>query len=72
MAEKPLNNAADERDVCLISGSGRSPGEGNSNPGFLPGKFHGQRGLVDCSPQGRKEPDTTEWLRTLKRKVNSY
>jgi len=23
-------------------------------PVFLPGKFHGQRSLVDCSPQGLK------------------
>ena len=27
-----------------------------------PGKFHGQRNLVDFSPQGCKESDTTEWL----------
>ena len=28
-------------------------------PGFLPGRFHGQRSLV-CSPWGDKESDTTE------------
>ena len=28
--------------------------------GFLPQKFHGQRSLVDCIPQGRKESDMTE------------
>ena len=27
---------------------------------FLPGKFHGQRSLVGCSPWGRKKLDTTE------------
>ena len=27
---------------------------------FLPEKFHGQRSLVDYSPWGLKEPDTTE------------
>ena len=27
---------------------------------FLPGKFHGQRSLVGCSPCGRKELITTE------------
>ena len=33
-------------DAGLISGSGRSPGEGNGNPlQFLPGKSHGQRNL---------------------------
>ena len=29
-------------------------------PVFLPGESHGQRSLVDCSPQGRKESDTSE------------
>ena len=29
-------------------------------PGLLPGKSHGQRSLVGCSPWGRKESDTTE------------
>ena len=27
---------------------------------FLPREFHGQRSLVDYSPQGHKESDTTE------------
>ena len=29
---------------------------------ILPGKSHGQRSLVGCSPWGRKELDTTERL----------
>ena len=29
---------------------------------FLPGKFHGQRSLVDYSPWGGKESDITERL----------
>ena len=29
---------------------------------FLPGKSHGQRNLVGCSPWGHKELDMTEWL----------
>ena len=29
---------------------------------LLPGKSHGQRSLVGCSPWGRWESDTTEWL----------
>ena len=29
---------------------------------FLPGKSHGQRSLVGCSPQGHKELDMTERL----------
>ena len=31
-------------------------------PVLLPGKSHGQRSLVVCSPWGREESDTTEWL----------
>ena len=31
-------------------------------PVLLPGKSHGRRSLVDCSPWGRKESDTTERL----------
>ena len=32
-------------------------------PVLLPGKSHGRRSLVGCSPWGRKELDTTERLR---------
>ena len=31
-------------------------------PVLLPGKSHGWRSLVGCSPWGRKESDMTEWL----------
>ena len=31
-------------------------------PVFLPGKSHGRRSLVGCSPWGRQESDTTERL----------
>ena len=48
------------RDQGLISGSGRSPGEGNDNllqptTVFLPGEFHGQMSLAGYSPCGCKE-----------------
>ena len=33
-------------------------------PVFLPGKFHGQRGLVGYSPGGPKESDSTERAHT--------
>ena len=33
-------------------------------PGFLPGKFHGQRSLVSYSPWGHKELDMTEATNT--------
>ena len=49
-------------DPGSIPGSGRS-GEGNGNPPvFLPGKSHGQRSLVGCSPWGCQESDPTERL----------
>ena len=31
-------------------------------PVLLPGKSHGRRSLVGCSPWGREQSDTTEWL----------
>ena len=31
-------------------------------PVLLPGKSHGRRCLVGCSPWGREESDATEWL----------
>ena len=34
----------------------------HSTPVLLPGKSHGQRSLVGCSPWGRDESDTTERL----------
>ena len=45
-----------------IPRSGRSHGEGNSNPTlvFLPGEFHGQRNMSGYSPRGRRELDMTE------------
>ena len=57
-------NAGDTRDVGLIPGSGRFPGEGNTvnTTVVLPGKFHGQRSLTGYSPWGLKESDRTEPL----------
>ena len=51
----------DVRHVVLIPEYGRFPG-GGMQPTlvFLPGESHGQRSLVDYSPQGHKEPDTIE------------
>ena len=34
-------------------------------PVLLPGKSHGRRILVGCSPWGHRESDTTEWLQSL-------
>ena len=62
VVKNPSANSGDTRDVGLIPGLGRSPGEGNSNPlqYFLPEKSHGQRNWVGSSPKGCKESDTTE------------
>ena len=49
-------------DLGLIPELGRSPGEGHGNPlqySCLK-NFHGQRSLVDHSPWGHRESDTTE------------
>ena len=42
---------------CLNSEKAMAP-----PPILLPGKSHGRRGLVGCSPWGHQESDTTEWL----------
>ena len=62
MVKNPPASAGDTRDVGLIPGSRRSPGEGNGNPlqySCLEDS-HGQRSLVGYSLWGRKELDTTE------------
>ena len=54
--EFTTNSFANAGDASLNQGSGRSPGEGNSNPlpVFLLGESHGQRSLVGYSPRGHK------------------
>ena len=57
-------SAFSARDLGLITGWGRSPGEGNGYPlqySCLE-KSMGQRSLVGYRPWGCKEPDMTEWL----------
>ena len=51
-------------DPASVPGSGRSPGEGNSNPTpvTLPGEFHRQRSLAGYSPCGYRQSDMTERL----------
>ena len=50
-------NAGEVRDAGSIPGLGRSPGGRHGN---LQAESHGQRSLVDYSPLGRTESDTTE------------
>ena len=53
------NLTANTGDTSLIPGWGRSPGEGNGNPVFLPEKSHEQRSLEGYSPRGSKELEMT-------------
>ena len=52
MVKSSSANAGDTRAMGLIPELGRSPGEGKwqLTPVFLPGKFHGQKSQVGCSP----------------------
>ena len=61
VVKNPPANSGDIRDVGLIPGLGRSPGEGNGNPlqySCLENPM--DRSLVGYGPQGCKESDTTE------------
>ena len=55
-------NAGDAGDVGSIPGWGRFPWrkKWQLDPVFLPGKSHGQRSLVGCSPWGWEESHMTE------------
>ena len=59
-------SAHNAEDPGLIPGLGRFLGEGNGYPlqCFLPGEFHGQRGLALYSPWSHKESFMTERLCT--------
>ena len=68
VAKNLPTNAADTRNLGLIPGSRRSPGEGNGHaltPLCLPGKSQGQRNLVGSSPQVT-ESHTRHWEWTCK------
>ena len=58
------DNAETYENVGSIPGSGRSPGGGHGilAPGFLPGKFHGQRSLTGYSPWDHKKSDIVELI----------
>ena len=48
--------------ISLMLVSRRWRKQWHPTPVLLPGKSHGRRSLVGCSPWGRKESDTTERL----------
>ena len=55
--KESARNAEDTGDAGSIPGLGKSPGEGNGSPLRYSclGESRGQRSLVGCSPQARKE-----------------
>ena len=60
--KNPPANAGDIRDTVSMPWVGKIPWRRKWRPTsvFLPGKAHGQRSLVGCSPAGCKESDMTE------------
>ena len=54
MVKNPPANAEDTRDMGSFSWGEKMPWSRKRQPTpvFLPGKFHGQRSLVDYSPWG--------------------
>ena len=63
MVKNSLANAGDVRDAVLIPGLIRFPGEGNDNLlQYSCLRNPWTRSLVDYSPFGCKESDTTEQL----------
>ena len=59
-----LEDKVDSYCTCLLFRRKHfpSPKQWHPTPALLPGKPHGQRSLVGCSPWGREESDTTEQL----------
>ena len=53
---------ASSSPACLLMYSAFRRRQWHPTPVLLPGKSHGWRSLVGCSPWGREESDTTERL----------
>ena len=49
--------------IIIVCSTLRRRRQWHPTPELLPGKSHGWRSLVGCSPWGREESDTTERLR---------
>ena len=63
MVKNPPASARDIRDeVPSLGWEDALEAAWQPTPVFLPGELHGQRSLVDYSPWGHKESDTTEQL----------
>ena len=59
VVRNPPANAGDLIDKGSIPRLGRSS-RWQPTPVFLPGEFHGQKGLAGCNPLGHTKLDTTE------------
>ena len=68
MIKNPPAKSGDTGDIGSMSGLGRFPGGGKSNPlqYFCLEKSLGQRSLAGYCPWGNKELDTTEHARICK------
>ena len=62
VAEYNGNKQALQLLGCKASLSKLQRRQWRPTPVLLPGKSHGQRSLVGCSPWGSEESDMTEWL----------
>ena len=51
-----------QETILVLTALPRRRRQWHPTPVLLPGKSHGQRSLVGCSPWGHKESDTTAWL----------
>ena len=62
MVKNATANAGDIKRLGFDPWVGKTPWkrEWHPTPVFLPGESHGQRSLVNYSPWGHKESDTTE------------
>ena len=59
-----FNGAGVHKSIQLgVLAQGRRRRQWHPTPVLLPGKSHGQRSLVGCSPWGHEESDMTERLR---------
>ena len=58
----PRDSGWSQRGVYGIPEANHRRGQWHPTPVLLPGKSHGRRSLVGCSPWGRKESDMTERL----------
>ena len=73
LIKNPPSNAGDTRDVGLVPGSGRFPGEGNGNPLQYSclGNSMDREAWLTTVLWGPKEPDTTEPLSTHRKNIVS-